>query len=343
MQRQEQMNLGRFWDFRWVFYGVAIGLLYGLGIRIGISHVVVWGFHVMVGGFLFGVPFVMGFLTIFVAERKQALPLWMWFVLPWLSVIGAAAGLLATFIEGLICIVMFLPIGMICATTGGVIAGLLLRFSRRKHANEMIAGCVLFLPLLISPWEQTVLYSKEIRSTETFIDIEAPPAVIWSNIERVRAIQPSELPDSWSHRIGFPNPVEATLSHEGIGGIRNATFTGGVLFVETIDVWQPQERLGFSIRAQTDQIPETTLDEHVRVGGPFFDVLHGEYRLERLGDTVVRLHLSSQHRISTDFNWYAEIWTDAIMADLQNRILRVIKARCENETVRELRASITLR
>jgi len=186
---------------------------------------------------------------------------------------------------------------------------------------------------MIAPWEQRVLFSKEIHTTENFIDIAAPVPVIWRNIERVRAIQPSELPDSWSHRIGFPDPVEATLSHEGIGGVRRATFTGGVLFIETIDIWQPEQRLAFSIQAQTDKIPPTTLDEHVRVGGPFFDVLHGEYRLEPLSDGVVRLHLSSQQRLSTDFNWYARIWSDATMSDLQGRILKVVKSRCERESV----------
>ncbi len=44
---------------------------------------------------------------------------------------------------------------------------------------------------------------------------------------------------------------------------------------------------------------------------------------------VVSLHLSSQQRLSTDFNWYARIRSDATMSDLQSRILKVIKARCE--------------
>ena len=319
---------------RWILLGLAIGLLYGLVIRIAIfSQSWLSRSGVMTIAFLLGVPVAMGFITVFISERERPLRAWMWFVLPWISVTSGAIGTLVTNFEGYICVVMFLPVGLVCATIGGVTAGLLVRFSRRKRANELVAGCVLFLPLLINPWEHSVFYAKEIRNTETFIDIEAPSPVIWKNIERVRAIQPRELPASWSHRIGFPNPVEATLSHEGIGGIRHATFSAGVLFVETIDVWQPLQRLGFNIRAQTDQIPESTLDEHVRVGGAFFDVLHGEYRLEKISDNVVRLHLSSQHRVSTDFNWYAEIWTDAIMADLQNRILRVIKTRCEQDAV----------
>jgi hypothetical protein len=72
------------------------------------------------------------------------------------------------------------------------------------------------------------------------------------------------------------------------------------------------------------------LDEHVTVGGDFFDVLRGEYTLEPLPHGTTRLHLESQHRVSTDFNWYAHLWTDAIMADLQNTILLVVKNRCES-------------
>lgn len=164
---------------------------------------------------------------------------------------------------------------------------------------------------------------------ENVIDIQAPPDVVWQNIERVRAIRKEELPSSWAHAIGFPDPVEATLSHEGVGGVRNASFAGNVFFLETVDLWEPKQRLGFTIAAETDKIPSTTLDEHVRVGGEYFDVLRGEYRLEPLAKNLTRLHLSSQHRLSTDFNWYAHLWTDAIMADLQKRILYVVKARSQ--------------
>jgi hypothetical protein len=124
--------------------------------------------------------------------------------------------------------------------------------------------------------------------------------------------------------------VEATLSNEGIGGVRHATFEGSVLFVETVDEWEPKRRLGFSIRAQTGQIPPTTLDEHVTVGGKFFDVLYGEYVLEPLANGATRLRLLSRHRVSTDFNWYAHLWTDAVMSDLQKRILFVVKNRSES-------------
>jgi hypothetical protein len=185
------------------------------------------------------------------------------------------------------------------------------------------------LPLLMSGVEQRFLQQRDLRNVENVVDIQAEPSVVWKNIERVPRIDPAELQRSWSHAIGFPNPVEATLSQEGIGGVRHASFEGGVLFIETIDTWEPEHRLGFSIRAQTEQIPPTTLDEHVTVGGKFFDVLHGEYTLESLASGGTRLHLVSRHRVSTDFNWYAHLWTDAVMNDLQRRILLVVKNRSE--------------
>jgi hypothetical protein len=230
-------------------------------------------------------------------------------------------------LEGFICVIMFAPLGMVLSSIGGLLGGWTGRHWRRARAATV--SCVALLPLLIAPWENRVLYQLELRNVENVIDIHAPAEVVWRNIKRVPPIRADELPSSWSHRIGFPDPVEATLSHEGLGGIRHATFAGGVLFIETIDVWEPERRLGFSIQAQTDLIPKTTLDEHVRIGGEYFDVLHGEYRLEALANGVTRLHLLSRHRVSTDFNWYAHLWTDAVMSDLQKRILFVVQQRSE--------------
>jgi hypothetical protein len=111
--------------------------------------------------------------------------------------------------------------------------------------------------------------------------------------------------------------------------VRHATFEGGVLFVETITIWREARELVFKIKANTDSIPPSTLDEHVTVGGPYFDVLEGHYEIERVGPNESRLHLSSQHRLSTRFNGYSGAWTDFIMRDIQGYILGIIKQRCE--------------
>jgi len=315
-----------------VGWGAAVGVVYGAVFR-GLLVLFPdpgW-IGIMTLGFILFTPLAMGFITIFLIERRRAQPIWTWFLYPWIPVLGglATAGIFAW--EGLICIVMFLPIALVTATLGGVAAGLIARMVRSRALKNGTLACVVFLPLLISPIERQFLAQRDLRSVESVIDIKASPATVWKNIERVPAIRTSELQRSWSHVIGFPNPVEATLSKESVGGVRNATFEGGVLFIETVDTWEPNRHLGFSIHAVNDKIPPTTLDEHVTVGGQYFDVLHGDYELEPMPNGVTRLHLRSLHRVSTDFNWYAQLWTDAVMRDLQVRILQVIRNRCETE------------
>lgn len=317
-------------NFKLLIYGATIGLLYGIAVRLMARFYHGDGSAVMLLGFLVFMPFAVGFIAVFIAERKQAQRVWVWLLLPWLPVLAGAATAMLALLEGLICVVMFLPLGLIVSTVGGLLGGATARFLRSRRSRNLSVACIMFLPFFVAPWEQQAFHTWELRSVENVVDIQAPAAVVWRNIERVPRIRPEELPSSWSHGIGFPDPIEATLSHEGVGGVRDATFEGGVLFIETVDVWEPERRLEFSIQAQADRIPPTTFDEHVRVGGPYFDVLRGKYRLEPLADGKIRLHLSSRHRVSTDFNWYARLWTDAIMADLQTRILQVIKRRCES-------------
>ena len=58
-------------------------------------------------------------------------------------------------------------------------------------------------------------------------------------------------------------------------------------------------------------------------------MLEGHYGIEQMADNRILLHLSSTHRLSTKFNLYSGLWTDFIMRDIQENILRIIKDRCE--------------
>jgi hypothetical protein len=316
---------------RWFLVAsIGVGAAYGLFVRLAAS--VTWDvFRVMSIGFLVFMPFALGCIVVYIAEIKRPQRIFTWIWLPSVSVFAALIGTFITLLEGAICIAMFLPLGLPLAILGGAIGGLAARYVRSRRTQGLAMACIMVLPFLIGPWEQKVFHEWETRQVENVIDIQAPPAVVWENIGRVRAIRREELPSSWAHAIGIPDPIEATLSHEGVGGVRHASFTGELSFIETIDVWEPGRRLGFTIAAETDKIPPTTLDEHVSIGGAYFDVLRGEYRLEPLAKGVTRLHLYSRQRLSTDFNWYAHLWTDAVMSDLQKRILHVVQQRCEQQ------------
>ena len=168
------------------------------------------------------------------------------------------------------------------------------------------------------------------RRVATAIDIEAAPAAVWREIVAVPPIGADEQGFRLVHAIGFPRPIEAKSFGSGVGSIRHATFERGVLFIETVTRFEPERALAFSIAADPDTIPAAALDQHVTVGGPYFDVLEGEYTIEAIGPGRVRLHLASEHRLSTHFNLYAGAWTDFIMRDVQENILEVIRRRAES-------------
>jgi hypothetical protein len=313
-----------------LLFGAAAGVVYGIFTRLAFGiHPVNQIVGVMSLAFLFVMPLASGFLSVYFAEIRQSQSVVVWLLVPWLTVAGGCAAMLIFLIEGWICILMYLPVGLAFSSVGGVVAGLIARNKRLKRVGDITTACILFLPFVFGSIESLLFNRREIRTVENVIDVQASPAAVWNQIKTVPAIRKDELQTSWSHRIGFPDPIAATLSYEGVGGVRRASFDGGVLFIETVDIWEPQHWLAFSIHPETAQIPNTTLDEHVTVGGPYFDVLRGEYRIEPLPNGKVRLHLNSWQRVSTDFNWYAHLWTDAVMSDLQKRILYVVQQRAE--------------
>src|SRR5579872_5700447 len=77
-------------------FGAGVGLLYGLSVRMilqffpGNKSALL-----MTLGFVFFMPLAMGFVSVFLVERKQPRGVATWLLLPWLSVSGA---LLATMV-----------------------------------------------------------------------------------------------------------------------------------------------------------------------------------------------------------------------------------------------------
>ena len=325
---------GRPWPWtRGILAAVAVSALYLIVFRIinllpPFYRDAKGGALLMSFSFLFFGPFVAGVLTVAQATRKEPWPVSTWIMAPWIPVLFNILLALAVKWEGIICVIFIVPPALLCASLGGVLAGVLQRHLHRRTSRTTLY-CLAVLPLLLAMAETRLNQPLETRTVDTSTVIHAPLPIVWQNIERVRAIHPSELRSSWANTIGFPRPVEATLSREGVGGVRNASFERGLNFTETITEWQPNQRIVFTIQADTSAIPSTTLDEHVTVGGRFFNVLTGEYDLTPLANGDTLLHLSSQERLSTDFNAYAALWSDAVMRDMQSNILHVVRKRCE--------------
>jgi hypothetical protein len=278
-------------------------------------------------GFVFILPLVLGFLTLWYATDSQRKSWWFRIFAPLGTVLISLLFSLLVGWEGTICLVMAAVIYVPLASLGGIISGLILSRIDRNRLNSSWLIVILSLPLVSAYLEH--YFDLPVRTNEvaTQIEINAPAAVIWQNIIRVRAI--TEPLDGYFYRMGFPKPIEATLSAERVGGVRRASFERGLTFIETIDVWEMEHKLSFSIKSDPSSVPLTTLDEHVMVGGRYFDVLRGTYEIVELSETSSLLKLSSEVKISTRFNFYAGFWAKFLMSDIQNTILDVIKLRAE--------------
>jgi len=278
--------------------------------------------------FLLVVPAVAGVLCIVVGERRQRHSWPARIFLPWVSCLCLFAAAIAVGFYALICLILAMPVFLLMASLGGVIGGVI-GDAVRGRGPVTPALALGLLPFVLVPVERQFPALDAHRTVETSIDVAADAGAVWRQISRVPPIQAHEQRPSLFHLLRIPRPLEATLDSSGVGGRRHGLFESELRFVETITVWEPGRELAFAIRADTSGVPPGPTYDLRLIGSRYFDVYQARYRLEPLGPNRTRLHLSSTHRLTTRFNGYAGLWTDAILRDFQDYVLRVVKSRAE--------------
>jgi hypothetical protein len=288
-------------------------------------------FSVMSLSFLLGAPMAMGFLTVYIAEREKIHGLAFAIFTPWISILILFLVTIIASFEGWACWLMILPVFLIFASLGGLWAH---RVRKRKNSNRnnLQLSLAVLLPFIIAPVEHFIGQSTQSYRAYTEIEIHATKEQIWGNVTRVRPIKLQQDSAYFTRFLGFPRPIRAELDTDAVGGKRKAIFDRGLIFDERVIAYQPYKLMVFTIHANPFQIPSTTMDRHILVGGEFFDVLNGTYQLEPLGNNNYKLRLYSNFKLHTTFNFYADIWAGWIMKDIQQNILKVIKQRSESKT-----------
>ena len=308
--------------------GLPVALIYGVLARLAFSAPDESGaLSAMTCGFLFLVPIAMGALTVYFAPPHLQLSGRYAFLMPWVACIVTVLLIAAIGLEEVVCIIMALPLFLLLSSLGGW----LMHLRKRKNyvSNLMhgsLLGLLLVAPYLVTPLETRLPVGDTIYHVQNQVEIAADVDTVWRNIIEVPLIQPEEQHFSIFHPLGLPKPLAATLSHEGVGGVRHASFENGLLFIEEITAWRDHDSLSFTIQRDAQRQLPAPLNQ---IGGRYFNVLDGTYRIEPLADGRVRLHLESTHRLSTRFDFYGGLWTRWVMWDLQDYILQIIKVRCE--------------
>ncbi|MBA4490509.1 SRPBCC family protein [Paracoccus sp. S1E-3] len=229
------------------------------------------------------------------------------------------------FIEGIICIIMAIPILLPGVSIGIAFAQIVLGWWQNRYGAFMMAA----LPLLVLPLEVRMDWPDYQGFVSTEIVIAAPPETVWANTVEIRDIDPATLRFTPSHGLMFfPRPLDARLDRAGAGATRSLEWTGGIRFREHINVWEENRRLGWTFGFDPHSIP-AEIDSHLRPDTEASELLRGDYVLEPLADGRTRLVLTTYYKVSLPWNGYGRIWANRLLTDFHSVVLDVVRQRSE--------------
>ena len=282
----------------------------------------------MLVSFLAGIPLCIGLLVGYVSSRRKLS-----------GATGSAAlsvAALAIFIfaagallrEGTICILLAMPLFLFVAIMGALVGAVAHVVAPRK--SQQLLSVALVLPFLIAPVERDASPAARRQVTTQSILIDAPAAVVWRHINFPTNIRPEELEGGLAYLIGMPYPIEARTISGQVGGTRELRWQRGISFQEEITAWTPERHIAWNYRFRPDSFPAGSLDDHIVIGGRYFDLESTSYTLsEEAGRT--RLSIEVITRVTTSFNWYADFWARFLVDDTAKTILKFYKNRSESD------------
>jgi hypothetical protein len=308
-----------FWvvRFGWLV-PLACGALVGIVLRLVFSNREVEPYHAMMSSFTLLVPLLVGAVTAYVAEYVSPRSTVYYF---WAAVFANMLFVLGTMIirvEGLICIILAAPLFGIVGGIGGLVMGVI---CRRALAPRRALYCFAAAPLLFGAVEQNLPLAHQIRSVERVAFVAATPEKIWAQLTVAKDIRADEIGSAWMYRIGVPLPSSAITESCDGSAIRHIAMGKGIHFDQIASDWQPNQRVRWTYLFSADSFPPGALDDHVRIGGAYFDVIDTEYALQpQPGGTQLRVTM--HYRVSTPFNWYAQPLAQLLVGNFEETALQ---------------------
>src|SRR5260221_5388489 len=316
----------RFWIVRFGWTVPLIcGALVGVAFRLFFSGTPGEPYHAMMSSFTLLVPIMVGAVTVNMAARAGRRS--------WSYYFFAAAAANALFVigtmvirvEGLICAVLAVPLFGLVGGLGGILMGAVCRWTKwPRPAIYSFAA----LPLLLGGLEQNLTLPQDIRSVERVSTIFASPEAIWTHLTVAKDIRPDEIGTAWMYRIGVPLPLSAVTVLADGTQVRHIMMGKGIRFDQIAADWQPTRRVRWTYRFANDSFPPGALDDHVRIGGRYFDLIDTEYVLRKV-NAGTELRVTMRYRVSTAFNWYTQPNADFLVGNFEEAALRFYAARAE--------------
>jgi len=280
----------------------------------------------MSAAFLLGTPTVIGALTILGLKDKNPSILRMMFS-PWITVALMLFGCAITLLEGSICLVIMAPLFLLLASIGGLVMGLTIRFTNRTRSE---LSSVALLPMLMLMADSNLPVQPRVLELRRSVEVKAPPQVIWKEILEARNIHPEELPLSFPHLIGVPKPVEGINFQTPEGEVRQSRWEKGVNFVGIVTSRDDNHSIGWRYAFNAHSFPKGSMDDHVAIGGKYYDILDTTFNLTPADGQVTRLEIVAHYKVNSCINFYAIPISRWMGNSFIDSILGLYKSRSEH-------------
>ena len=301
----------------------AMGLLAATALGLPVVLLATEGLGNYGWGLFVGLPFCVGLVSVLVYTYHESRSLLICLLEATIAIFIWASLLIATAIEGLICVMMAAPLALPLALLGGAVGYLIQRRGGAgREAAHVYPALVAALPLLLVA-ENASQPPAPVFEVRTSIEIQAAPAAVWKQV-----VSFSELPEpqEWLFRLGIAYPIRAEIAGAGPGAVRHCVFSTGA-FVEPIEVWEEPRLLKFSVTSNPPPMQEWTPYEAVHpphLSG-FLESDGGQFLLSPLPRGRTRLEGTTWYRHSLWPAEYWKVWSDEIIHQIHLRVLRHIK------------------
>ncbi len=174
--------------WRSAVFGVAIAVTLGFALALlGSQVLVLYGW-----GLFLGVPFLTGFVASWFLNVKTTHSLLKTITVSAVTPLLIGLALLSLGREGLICLVMAVPLALPFSIAGGLVARSIVQRHSSMAAPPTFAACVAILPLMMLA-EHAARFEPAVNKVTTSITIDAPVSVVWKNVVTFPPMAPPEL------------------------------------------------------------------------------------------------------------------------------------------------------
>ena len=272
------------------------------------------------------IPLFIGFLSTRISNVRTDIGLFSSIMLSMASLFLADLLLFMLSVEGLVCIIMALPITILATFLGSLLAYKLI--GKQQNGADFTADTIallLLMPMFMS-FDNYVDEKEDVTAVTSSVVVEADIEDVWNEVV---AFSPIDVPLDFIFRSGISYPIDARIEGEGVGAIRYCNFNTGS-FVEPITVWDEPHHLAFDVEEQpipmTELSPYDIRPQHLH---GYFVSKRGEFRLTEQADGTTLLEGTTWYyqKIYPAFYW--NLWSDMIIHNIHDRVLGHIKAEVE--------------